>query len=175
MHQDLPPPKSYLFQTASFPLSPFASIIKIPPQIEQKELSYSELVCTDQDRLIIYEIILTVASSNVLKLGIKESYLRKLQEQILHVHPMKFLTSIFNHSELRACMPGIFDSSFKRWGFMDGLAPSMDREAAKGKLLQYLEDFAREIGVTVEELKPFFLSQKWEEMVYHLIDQLCTN
>ena len=63
----------------------------------------------------------------------------------------------------------VWNDHFKRNGFLDGLAPSLTREAEKGKLDQYLKDFAAEVGVTVENIRPYFDVRDWENLVLYLI------
>lgn len=152
------------------PTLPFASIIKVPPKIEQKEIPYSELTCTNEHKEIIYEIVTTVAYNHVLKLKSKESHLEKLGEYVGDVHPLKFFSTILTNSELKLCMGDILSSYFKRKHFLyRGLIPSLQRESDKGKLMQYHEDFAKEVGAPAEEIKSFFTSQEWEEMIRYLV------
>ena len=76
-------------------------------------------------------------------------------------------------------MPGIFSDYFKMNGFMgtrligdrpaDGLGSSLNREADKNKLHQYLGDFSNEINVPAEHLHPFIEKRDWENMVRYLI------
>ena len=66
-------------------------------------------------------------------------------------------------------MPAIFEDFFKKSGFMDGLAPSLSRESEKGKLESFLPDFAQEIGVPLEGIRPFFQSKDWEHLVRFLM------
>lgn len=145
-----------------------ASIIKKPPA-KPTETLYKDLVCTDQDRANIYEIISTMAEKGKLGLLFQQSHLREIGAQINHVHPLKFLASIFKDPHLKSCMYYVWDDYFKRNGFLDGLAPSLTREAEKGKLHFYLSDFATDVGVSAEGLKPYFDAHDWENMVLFLI------
>ena len=146
-----------------------ASIIKKPPA-KSVETPYKDLVCTEEDRANIYEIISTMAENGKLSLLFKQSHLKEIGAQINHVHPLKFLSAIFTDPHLKSCMYYIWDDYFKRNGFLDGLGPSLTREAEKGKLHQYLSDFATEVGASADNLRPYFDAQDWENMVHYLID-----
>jgi len=148
----------------------FASIIKFPPSGE-KTVTYQELICTDQDKANIYEIITTLADNGKLSLLLKSGHLKQLGAQINHVHPLKFMSTIFSNPRLRMCMPDIFNDYFKRNGFMDGLGPSLERESDKGKLEQYITDFAAELNVMPDGLRDFFKARDWENLVRHLMMQ----
>jgi hypothetical protein len=145
-----------------------ASIIKKPPA-KPVETPYNQLVCTAQDKAYIYEIISTMAQNGKLTLLFKQSQLKEMGAQINHVHPLKFLASIFSDSYLKTCMVSVWDDYFKRNGFLDGLAPSLTREAESGKLNQYLAEFATEVGHSEESLRPYFDARDWENLVLFLI------
>lgn len=149
--------------TASPAVSLIASMIKFPP--EKKSEAYSDLVCTEEDQAVIYEIITTMAENGKLALLLKKNYMQGLGSRINHVHPLKFLSTIVTHPHLRECLQGFYGDYFKRNGFMDGLAPSLTRESDKGKLNQYIEDFAKEVNVAKEEVAAFFETRDWEGLV----------
>jgi len=150
----------------AYPLA--ASIIKRPPA-KTTEVTYKDLLCTDQEKAIVYEIISTMGETSTPGLIFKQSRLKEIGAQISHIHPLKFLSSVFTHPELKNHMIVIWNSSFKKNGFMDGLAPNMTREADKGKLHQYLKDFAEEVSVHAESIQIYFDTRDWDGLVFFLI------
>lgn len=110
-----------------------------------------------------------MAENGKLSLLFKQSQLKEMGAQINHVHPLKFLSSIFADPYLKSCMAYVWDDYFKKNGFLDGLAPSLTREAEKGKLTQYLSEFAAEVGVKEADLRPYFDVKDWENLVLFLI------
>lgn len=147
-----------------------ASIVKIPKD-KPKSSGYADLVCTTEDQATIYEIITTMAENGKLSLLLKQGHLKGLGSQINHVHPLKFLSTIVTNPRLRECLINIFDDYFKRNGFMDGIGPSLSREAEKGKLDAYIDDFAKEVQVPREQIEQFFKNQDWEGLVRFFIPQ----
>jgi len=145
-----------------------ASIIKKPPT-KLVETSFKELTCTEEDQANVAEIINTMAENGKITLLFKQTHLKEVGAQINHLHPLKFLSSIFSREDLKASMPQIWGDYFKRTSLLDGLVPSLTREANKGKLEQYLVDFAEEVNVTPESIKPYFDAQDWENLVLYLI------
>jgi hypothetical protein len=111
-----------------------------------------------------------MAANGKLSLLLKQSHLKEIGAQIHHVHPLKFLATIFSNPHLKSCMQYIWGDYFKRNGFLDGLAPNLTREAEKGKLEQYLKDFSVKINVSAEGMKPYFDTRDWEGLVLHLIN-----
>lgn len=145
-----------------------ASIIKKPP-VKIVDIAYKDLVCTEEDQANITEIISTVGGKPKLKLAFYISYLRELEAKITHVHPLKFLATIFKNPDLKAKMHSIWYDSYKRDEFFKGLSPRLTLEAEKGKLDMHLNDFALDLDVPAASLKPYFETRDWEGMVFSLI------
>ena len=145
-----------------------AAIIKLPPN-PGEDIAYKDLVCTEQDIANIVEIITSIADNSKFSLLLKQSHLKNLGAQINHVHPMKFIAIAVSTPQLKACLMNIFDDYFKRNGFMDGLGPSLTREAEKGKLDAYLKDFCNELGVKAEDILPYIQARDWEGLVRYLM------
>jgi len=159
---------SLFFVVACLALPISGSIIKKPPT-KSTETPYKDLVCTDEDRANVYEIISTMSENGKLSLLFKQSHLKEVGSRINHLHPLKFLSAIFTDPHLKSCMYYIWNDYFKKGGFLDGLGPSLTREAERGKLEQYLDDFSAEVGVKGENIRPYFNSHDWEGLVLYLI------
>ncbi|MGB7977551.1 MAG: hypothetical protein WCF19_00155 [Chlamydiales bacterium] len=147
------------------------SIIRKPP-VKATDVSYKDLDCTPQDREKIHEIISTVGEKGKLGLLFQQGHLRELGAQINHVHPLKFLATIFKDPHLKSCMYYIWDDYFKRNNFLDGLIPRLEGEAEKGKLGLYINDFAADLQIPSHgfpALKAYFDARDWEGMVLFLI------
>lgn len=168
MH-DHPPPKPFYFFLPKEKKTLFASIIKVPPKPNQSIPKYQELVCTQEDQALIYEVISTIAEHGKVGILFRISHLKEIEAKIDHVHPLKFLETIFSNPYLKECMWDIFDDYFKRSGFMDGLNPSLSREAELGRLFIYLQEFADRVNVPLAHIEPLFQSRSWEELVYRLM------
>lgn len=145
-----------------------ASMIKFPK--DEKSPAYSELICTEQDKAAIYEIITLMADNGKISLLFKKGYIESLGKEIQHVHPLKFLSTIVTHPHLTECLFEIFDDFFKRNGFMEGLGTRLSKEAEKGKLGQYIGDFADEVRVPKERLMKYFRNHDWEGLARFFID-----
>jgi hypothetical protein len=133
------------------------------------DVAYKDLACTKQDKKKIIEVITTVANNNKFSLLLKQSHLRNLEAEIKHVHPLKFLSVGMGTPYLKSCYVLIFGDYFKKKGAMDGLRPSLSREAEKGNLDPYLAPFAKEMGVSIETLRPFIQGRDWEGLINFLI------
>ena len=165
-------PDTYQFEDAKSSEfgAALASIIKFPPSDGGKgDGTYERLGCSEQDCANIYELITTMAEHGKISLLFKQGHLKQLGAQLTHVHPLKFLSIVFKNPRLKNCMVDISNDYFKWNGFMDGIGPTLTREAEKGKLEIYLKDFSTDVGVPSESLKKYFQNRDWDGFVRYLM------
>lgn len=160
------PPSAY---HATIPL-PLAGIIKVVPRSEVA-IPYADLVCSEEDKAHIIEIVTGVAENSWGSLLFNEAHFKKLGVQVNHVHPLKLLSLAVSTPQLKAYMATIFNDYFKRNGFMDGLGGSLTRESQKRALDQYIAPFASDVGVSADEIRPYFQSQEWDSLVRFLMNR----
>ena len=146
-----------------------ASIIKIPPAVEAVEKTYAEFPCSAADFALISELITTLSESGKVNLLFNQTRLKQIGAAINHVHPLKFLAMIFKTPRLKACMPEILNDYFKGDSFMEGLGAALQRESEKGKLDKHIADFAADVNVPVEQLRPFFQARDWNNLLRFLM------
>lgn len=144
------------------------SIIKRPPP-KPVEAGYYDLICTDEDRANIHEIVSTVAEKSKVSLLFNQTYLREKGAAVTHVHPLRFMGVIFSDPYLKTCMFYICNDYWKRSSFVGDLSSALSREADKNNLHIYLNDFAKEVGVPYESLKGFIDNRDWDNLVLFLI------
>lgn len=135
---------------------------------ETTQLSYANLYCTPEDRKKIGWIITTVSQGGIDLLWKKER-LDAVGEEILPVHPYKFLTTILLDPFLRNCLKQIFNDTlpFKKRAFLGGVKRGMEREAAN--LETYIHEFASEMGTTAQAIRPLMQAGDWNALVVHLL------
>ncbi len=174
------PPAYHLFVPAKN-FSNIMALIKIPPKAPK--LSYSQLPGhSAKDRDNIIELFSTFGSQNKAVLLIQ--YYKKLDQlgdDIEHVHPLKLLGCIFSaadpaqKAQMQKYMNNIYNDYFKWKNFYKGRPPhsgfglNMTHEMKKNNLIRHLPEFAKEINVPEEKLRPFFERQDWKGLVKFLI------
>jgi hypothetical protein len=140
--------------------------------------SYAELAIPDEESQIIYRIIDLLGSRNEIVLGFKRSKMKKLGQEVQHVHPFVFLQTIFCDPHLKESMQKVLDSwmSFKWDGFMhgDGEVPGFihkcEKEHQRGNLLPYVEAFSQKVGADPSIVRDFVEKREWEDLVKYLIE-----
>jgi len=164
-------PKSLTESAVNIPetAKPLAKLEKSAPIEASKVNPYESLLLSDKDRAHVSEIITILSENGKLSLLFKKNHLKELGSQINHLHPLKFLSAIFSNPDLKARMGDIFQDYFKRNGFIDELSGSLTKSSNSGELNHYIESFAKDVNVGVEEIRPYFLNQDWEGLIDYLI------
>lgn len=133
--------------------------------------SYNKLRFTDDDRTKTREIIETLAKYGYYDLLVHyRNRLEKIGEEVRPVHPLKFLGYVFSDPTLKKCMCDIFSDFMKRYNFMGGLSPRFEVENSKGTLKKFYVDFAKEVKVNPDAIKPYLDKKEWTGFMYYLIE-----
>ena len=128
---------------------------------------------TKQEKKDMAYIITTLANDNLISVGVSKSSLKKAGDRIDHLHPFRFLITVFADEELKAGIHAIRDRGGWIWeGFIDGLTGSIEQEAAGGNLLQFTTDFAKKVKIQPSLIQPSLEKGKWSEFVDVLIDKI---
>jgi len=146
-----------------------SAIVKLPPK-DQKQVSYQELPRTIEDERKIDDLITTMGVNGKINLLLHhEKRLRKMGDELRYIHPLKFVGYIFSQPELKKHMAAIFDDYFKRTNFVKDYAQTMDIYDLRNKLFIYLDDFAKEVNISVDKIKPYIDNRDWEGFLRFLI------
>ncbi len=133
---------------------------------------YQASVSKKEKENIVY-IMRTLASESLISIGKKKSSLKSAGDHIDHLHPFRFLITVFTDEELKARIAAIRDRG--GWvgdGFFDGITKSLKDEAAHGNLLQFTQDFATQVNIDSELISSSLQQGKWKEFVSILIDKI---
>lgn len=146
-----------------------AAIVKLPPKNE-KQVSYLELPRTFEDEKKIDDLISTIGIHGKIDLLLHhEKRLNKMGDELRYIHPFRFVGYIFSHPNLKEHMGLIFDDYFKRTHFVKDYGQTMDIYDLRNKLYLYLDDFANELDISVDKIKPYIDNKDWEGLLRFLI------
>lgn len=147
----------------------YLGVIKIPPK--QNKLTYAELPGSSiEDQRKIIELFSTMGSHGKIDLLLHyKGHLEQLGKEIEHVHPLKLLGVIFSTPNMKGYMDNVYNDYFKWKNFIEGLEPNMNRELMKNNLLQHIDDFAKDVNVSAESIRPFFNNKDWTGLIKYLI------
>lgn len=125
---------------------------------------------TEEERDIIYYIISTMGSDSLVKIYNKKSSLKKAGDKLDHLHPFRFLMTIFTDEDLKVSMANLKGREWV-WGyFKDGLFTSLTEETKRNNVtLDQIQDFAKNVGIKHELIINSLKKKDWDEFISILI------
>jgi hypothetical protein len=133
---------------------------------------YKVAVKNENKKDMIY-ILTALAYDSLISIGLSSSSINKAGDRIDHLHPYRFLMTIFTDQELIAAVHAIRDRGGLPWsGFLDGITGSLTEEMAKDNVLQFTKDFAKKIKIDAALIFPSLKQEKWVDFVNILIDNV---
>lgn len=116
-------------------------------------------------------ITTTLARTSLPGLAGAKSSLKKAGDRIDHLHPLRFLMTIFTDEELKANISAIRSRGWVWDKFYDGLEGSLREESKKNNMTnEYIVDFANTIGIDINLIQQSIQGKRWKEFVNTLID-----
>lgn len=113
----------------------------------------------------------TLGQSSLAGIATSKSSLKKAGDRIDHLHPLRFLMTIFTDEELKADISAIRSRGWIWDKFFDGLEGSLREESKKDNIRQeFITDFAHVVGINASLIEPAIQEKKWKEFVDILID-----
>lgn len=127
---------------------------------------------SEKDDLVF--ITTTLARSSLPSLAVQKPALKRAGDRIDHLHPLRFLMTVFTDEELKANISGIRGRGGWVWDkFYDGLEGSLKEEARKNNMRdEFVVDFANTIGINASIIQPSIQGKRWKELVNTLIDSV---
>lgn len=136
------------------------------------ERDYNVSVSKQEKKEMVY-ILTTLANKSLISIGTSKSSLKKAGDKIDHLHPYRFLMTIFNDEELKASVHAIRDRGGWIWeGFLDGIVGSLKEEAARDNIHAFTADFAHKVKIDQALIQASLQHGKWTEFINILIDKI---
>lgn len=138
--------------------------------------SYQQLVLTESEAKMIYQIIDSLGNLGLGKLFFRQSEMEALGNKVQHVHPLKFLEMVLLDPHLKEAMLKAESSTFKWRGFLNGSSGSpgfvakCNREADRNNFAPYIIGFCQVVKAHPEQVRPFIERRDWEKLVRFLIN-----
>lgn len=140
-----------------------AQVIEIE-NVESENYSFVLNVDKNQEK-IIREIILTMARSNLIKLGFKKKYLSGLGKKLNGLGPLQFLGFVGTKAELKKALIKISKSSLKWNGFVEGMSKGLDKAHSKKTLFRDLPGFASLVNIDEKILTQHAKNRDWSAFI----------
>ena len=131
---------------------------------------YEALPITGEEKRKIAEILTIMADNNVFQLLFQRKHLERLGREIHHVHPMRFMGTVFSDQRLVHCMRCIRRSSFKWEGFMDGFVDRIKQEAREGNVNPYVPGLANALHLNAQAIQAYVDRRDFEGLIVFLVE-----
>ncbi len=123
-----------------------------------------------QEKSDIRHIVTTLAKSSLVSLMRQKGDLERTGNRINHVHPLRFLMTVFTDEELKVGIRNIRPRGWVWSDFIKGLRESLSEEAGRGNITnEQVQAFAAAVGVNPAQILPYIQSYQWDALVDTLI------
>lgn len=141
------------------------------PDMQEKKVvnPYETLPINGEERHKIGVIIITLAENSIFKLLFEKKHLERLGHDINHVHPIRFLGTVFSDPRLVHCMFEIRSSGFKWDGFIDGFSERFMQEVRAGNVNAYIPGLAESLNINFDQFQSLVDKNDFEAMVLYLM------
>jgi len=140
------------------------------PPVEPKDLNpYETLPISLDEKQKIAQLLTIMAENNVFMLLFERKNLERLGQDINHVHPMRFIGTVFSSPRLKYCMHQIRRSGFKWDGFMDGFSERFTEELKANNINAYVPGLALALEVNEEEMQKFIDRNDFVGLINYLM------
>ncbi len=137
--------------------------------LEEGKDAFSQLPITDEEQKMIRGVIQTVAETNPIKLGFIRSDLEKKRLQLLHIHPLRSLSTMFTDPYTKQCVAEIMDSFFKWKSFISDFSKRMNQESQDENLQMYIQGFCLTVKANPDQVRQYIVKKEWEKLVKYLV------
>jgi hypothetical protein len=125
---------------------------------------------TEQEKEDLTYIVTTLGNKSLTKIYKEKENLKKAGDRIDHLHPLRFLRTVFTDEELKAAIANIKESRWV-WGeFKKGLFNSLkDETRNKNMNIEFIKDFASSIDIDPALIIPSINESDWDNLITVLI------
>jgi hypothetical protein len=131
------------------------------------------IAVTDIEKKDIRYIVTTLANKNLIDIYIAKPDLEAAGERIDHIHPLRFLMTIFTDEELKVGVRNIRGKGWVWHHFLGGLKDCLGTETQIGNMKdEYIFNFAQIVKIDTKIIVPTITQQKWDDFVDLLITHI---
>lgn len=152
-----------------FTVSPVNMIVRAKKAYRDYNISV-----TKEEKKTLADIVNTLANEPEWSIALSFFDIEEKGEKLQHLHPLRFVMTLFTDEKLKAGVHAIRDRGGMIWGrFLGGITGSLTDEAANHNLNEtQIKDFARKVKIDVNLILPALQQECWEDFVDILIDKL---
>jgi len=134
--------------------------------------NYDRVVTSPEKNDLSY-ILNALARNTWASILSEKSSIKKAGARINHLHPLRFLMTIFTDEQLKADISAVRSRGIIWRNFFEGLEESLKQESQRDNMRsEYIVDFANTVGIGEKLISPSIKDKQWKEFVNILIDKI---
>jgi hypothetical protein len=128
---------------------------------------------TTEEKNYIRFIVTTLANKSLITIALAKGDLEEAGDRIDHIHPLRFLMTVFTDEELKVGIRNIRGKGWV-WGhFLGGLKECLATETQIGNMKkEYITNFSQIVKINSTLIQPVISQQKWDDFVDLLITHI---
>lgn len=128
---------------------------------------------TAAEREDIRFLMRTLANKSLISIACMQHELEMAGDRINHVHPLRFLMTIFTDEEMKAAIRNVRGRGWVWDHFIGGLRESLNAEACVGNMNDaILADFSQRVSLPLPRFAPYVQRRDWNGFVDTLIREI---
>lgn len=136
------------------------------PRNYHLELSWEEI--SD-----IHFIVTSLANKSLIAIGLAKSDLEAAGDRIEHIHPLRFLMTVFTDEELKVGIRNIRGRGWVWNHFVRGVRDALATETSIGNLKdEFIYHFAETVKIDHRIIMPHLSNQSWDDFIDLLITHI---
>lgn len=133
---------------------------------------YLTVVTPEEEKDIGY-IVNTLGMGSLAKIAKAKSSLKRAGDRIDHIHPLRFLSCIFTHEEMKVSLHAMQSRGWVWEEFYNGLKKSLEEESAKDNMrVEMIADFSLLVGLSFDQVYSPIEGRKWRQFLDILIQYI---
>lgn len=121
----------------------------------------------------IHYIVTFLANKSLLSIASHRGSLEDAGDRIDHIHPMRFLLTVFSNEELKVGMRNIRGKSWVWGDFVAGLKNSLATEMNIQNIREeYITHFSQSVGLDAGVFRSYLMARQWDDFIDVLITQI---
>lgn len=115
-------------------------------------------------------ILRSLSNYSLIRIAANRSSIEKAGDRLDHIHPLRFLITVFTDEELKVYIRNMYDRSLVWKEFMHWVNDTFSREADSNNLsFEYLQDISLHTKVDPNILLPYVQKRQWSDLIGAMI------
>ncbi len=147
------------------------------PIVEEKVIRVSDEIAlaafnlipvTETEDKLIWELIDNLGNKGYLGLLGVKSRMDEIKEKIEHIHPLRFLGTIYSDPYLKECMKKAFKKSMVKSRFISELRDNFLKEFPSNNVYPLIPGFCKKVGADPDQVNMLIQKHQWEKLLRYL-------